>query len=74
MNLTVLLRNVLKLHRIDTMKREVLAKCSGCPWIGFDHDLHVAQELEKVVEADSAFVKCGMECRGAHFHPVDEAP
>ena len=56
------------------MKHEILKKCSGCPWLGFDHDGHVAQELEKVIKPDSAFVKCGMECRGAHFHPVDEAP
>lgn len=46
----------LRTHRIDPDSGELhqdrpglTQKCSGCPWIGWDHDEHVAEVVAKLV-------------------------
>jgi len=40
-----MIRKVLETHGSRTNKADLVQKCSGCPWIGWDHQKHVAKAV-----------------------------
>lgn len=57
--LTEMIRKVLNTHQIRSNKIDSLDKCTGCPWIGWHHDQHVAETILVTlsVEAINAVVE-----------------
>jgi len=43
--LTGMIRKVLQTHGSRTNKADLVQKCSGCPWIGWDHQKHIAEAV-----------------------------
>lgn len=42
-------RNTLKTHGLRPKGTDLVEKCSGCPWIGFDHSVHLAEAVIDVI-------------------------
>jgi hypothetical protein len=50
-----IIRNTLKTHGIRPKSHDLVEKCAGCPWIGFDHLEHVAEMIDSdLIEAFGA--------------------
>lgn len=63
-----IVRNVLKTHVIQPNKIHSIEKCSGCTWIGWHHDHHLAVQIIQALGSDQ-YVLCNDACLGPHFHP-----
>lgn len=55
------IRMTLKMHQIgpvsgpyNTDVAWIPRKCSGCAWIGWDHDEHLAEKILNVIDLDKS--------------------
>lgn len=51
-NAVEMIRKVLETHGSPADQHDLVQKCSGCPWIGWDHRQHVAEAVLATVASE----------------------
>lgn len=44
------IRKLLETHRFRAKEDGFMQKCTGCVWIGWNHDQHVAEVINEAIE------------------------